>query len=219
MQHLMHKPHVLKISVDALTKAGPFAAHQDIRYYINGIAVIPLASGGVLAAATNGHAIVCVRDPEGFASRTVILPITNKRNKPALKAHGTVRMTDEGAIFTEVGGEVRFIVPESQLDGKFPDIQKVFGNPEQYDPGIASPFALRYLKLIDGVGPYEYVRFWTRRDKGGLGQAAGVGMFTIGDRIFGGVMPLREDAPPAITSIIPAEVFTAPALATTTGEG
>jgi hypothetical protein len=215
----MQRPHALKVSVDALTKAAPFAAHQDIRSYLNGIAVIPLASGSVLAVATNGHAIVCVRDPEGFASQTVILPITSKRNKPALKKNGTVRMTDEGAIFTEVGDEVTFIVPESQIDGKFPDIQKVFGSAEQYEPGIASPFALCDLKLIDEVGRYEYVRFWTRRDKGGRDQAAGIGMFTIGDRIFGGVMPLREGAPPSITSIIPAEAFTAPALATMTGEG
>lgn len=215
MQKLMQAPHTVKVSVSALAKVAPFAAHNDVRFYLSGIAVIPLAEGGVIACATDGHAILCARDPNGTAARQVILPITNKVNKAAMKAGGNVLMTDDGAIFTEFMGKVTYVVPDGEIKGAFPDVCRVFGQSDQYEPGIRGAFALPLLQKIAGVSNIDPVRFWTKAD----GSMPGFGFFTIGKDLFGGVMPMRYDEVP-LSSIVPPEVWAAPKpVAALGGEG
>ncbi|HCK4895383.1 TPA: hypothetical protein N0H42_000458 [Pseudomonas aeruginosa] len=40
-----------------------FMAHNDVRYYLNGISIEPASQGGVLLIATNGHHIGVMHDP------------------------------------------------------------------------------------------------------------------------------------------------------------
>ncbi|HBO9211544.1 TPA: hypothetical protein L5D58_006534, partial [Pseudomonas aeruginosa] len=50
-----------------------FMAHNDVRYYLNGISIEPASQGGVLLIATNGHHIGVMHDPDGWASNKIII--------------------------------------------------------------------------------------------------------------------------------------------------
>ena len=55
-----------------------FKAERDIRYYLNGVYVEPIETGGVLIVATNGHAMGIWRDLSGKIERPAILRIGKK---------------------------------------------------------------------------------------------------------------------------------------------
>ncbi|HEN8721178.1 TPA: hypothetical protein U8215_000825 [Pseudomonas aeruginosa] len=50
-----------------------FMAHNDVRYYLNGISIEPASQGGVLLIATNGHHIGVMHDPDGWAGNKIII--------------------------------------------------------------------------------------------------------------------------------------------------
>ena len=202
MKYLTSQKQDLKIDVTALITAAPFAAVNDIRFYLNGICVLPVAGDGVVAIATNGHAFICVRDRNGFAQKTTILPISAKRNKSALRRGAKICMSESGTIYAEVNGEVEFIVPEAPLEGKFPNLAAIFGHKDQWQPGIPAAFSLAYLKLVGNLGRYAAVSFWHK-------QQEGVGIFTIGPDIVGGIMPLK-DSRQDLTAVVPHELWAPP---------
>src|SRR5450830_1888340 len=57
---------IARVSAVAIKLAFPFAATQDIRFYLNGVNIRPLADGSVMIVATNGHRYIVVRDPHGL---------------------------------------------------------------------------------------------------------------------------------------------------------
>ncbi len=53
------------VSADLFRRAALCAANGGTRYYLNGVHVEPSPEGGALLVATNGHSLVCIRDPDG----------------------------------------------------------------------------------------------------------------------------------------------------------
>lgn len=202
MQKLIEQPQVLRVSKEAIALCAPFAAVNDMRFFLNGVYVRQVEDGGVLAIATNGHAVICVRDPDGFADAPIILPVGKARNPALFKGKGgSVRLTADGVVFSESLSAVQFVAPEGPVDGQFPGILELFaGDKSQWAEGIRGAFDVRLLQLVAGAAGKEGVRFWTRTDaEGATTQLA----FSIAQKAFGLVMPLRESVQAHIADLIP----------------
>jgi DNA polymerase III sliding clamp (beta) subunit (PCNA family) len=63
----------LRLNARDLARVLPFRAHDDVRYYLNGISVEPLETGGTILVATNGHMLAAVLSKESHATQKVII--------------------------------------------------------------------------------------------------------------------------------------------------
>lgn len=119
----------LNINPRLVAAVGKFKATSDIRYYLNGVYVEPITSGGVLIAATNGHALCIWKDTNGFAERPAILRTSAKllaacTNK---KAASLQLIEDRLTVIEKLGYEV-YVQPlrESwEIEGTFPNLMRV----------------------------------------------------------------------------------------------
>ncbi|MBV6308858.1 hypothetical protein KUU12_07455 [Pseudomonas aeruginosa] len=96
-----------------------FMAHNDIRYYLNGISIEPASHGGVLLIATNGHHIGVMHDPDGWASNKIII-----RPSKALVAGLKKRNACTAFIYERAG-----VISDSDWDA--PDVKQF----APFDPG------------------------------------------------------------------------------------
>lgn len=62
-----------EISANALRAAATFISAEETRYYLNGVYVSSVPSGGVICIATDGRRIAAVYDQHGVAEREAIL--------------------------------------------------------------------------------------------------------------------------------------------------
>jgi len=112
--------------VDAIKKVSNMAAINDVRYYLNGVA-LDVRQDKCNVVATDGHRLIKVE-----------LPCDNKNNLegfvilPALSISGFVKCLDDQPVSMHVakGGYVRFsdsIVSYASklIDGKYPDYNRV----------------------------------------------------------------------------------------------
>ena len=102
------KPDALEMSVDSRIFAAVrhAQAKEETRYYLNGVFVTPMDSGGVLMVATNGHILLKARDKNGFANRSAILTT----------AWTAVQLRKKGSLFAS---------DCSEIDGTFPDHDRI----------------------------------------------------------------------------------------------
>jgi DNA polymerase III subunit beta len=111
-------------------------AHQDIRYYLNGL-LLSLAEGKLVAVATDGHRLAYAEMAVNgeFSKSEIILP-----RKAVLEIVRLLGENDNEVLVTfrssQVAlrfGEIEFVT--KVIDGKFPDFQKVI--PVGYQKTIA----------------------------------------------------------------------------------
>lgn len=130
--------------------ASTIAATGDIRYYLNGVYVEPQKGGGINLVATDGHRMIIINDPHGYANRSIIIPhnkqliaICKKRPKASrkydVKENVEEVMIDGDMVYAMKGHydesmpsrdhvnrynfECSF--PFSEIEGKFPDWRAV----------------------------------------------------------------------------------------------
>ena len=111
-------------------------AHQDVRYYLNGL-LLEIGSEGLSTIATDGHRLamadLATRTDGVDEQRQVIIP------RKAVGELTRLLNSEEGMVSVEVSSNlVRFTLPEMQLtskliDGRFPDYERVI--PEVTDDG------------------------------------------------------------------------------------
>ncbi len=79
---------------NAALMAAAFVSTEATRYYLNGVYVHPVETGGVNIVATDGHRMLIVHDKHGFASEGMIVRIPTKKltEKSIWKAITTHRM-------------------------------------------------------------------------------------------------------------------------------
>jgi DNA polymerase III sliding clamp (beta) subunit (PCNA family) len=190
---------IARVSAVAVKLVFPFAAVQDIRYYLNGINIRPLEDGTVMIVATNGHRYIVVRDPNGFVEREVIVSINKDALKHATNAKHTFDVMSNGsAMFSGPVAEPLFIQPgNSLIDADFPRIERV-ASTIGYKEGIAGAVNPAYLADALAIAKSfgNSIRFFTRDDDSPLNFVLG----GLGDlEVFGGIMKMREsfDALPA----------------------
>lgn len=190
---------IARISAVAVKLVYPFAAAQDIRYYLNGINIRPLDDGTVMIVATNGHRYIVVRDPNGFIERELIVSISKDGLKHAANAKHTFDVMSNGsAMFCGPVAEPLFIQPgNSIIEADFPRIERV-ASTIGYKEGIAGAVNPTYLADALAIAKSfgNSIRFFTRDDDSPLNFVLG----GLGDlEVFGGIMKMREsfDALPA----------------------
>lgn len=146
----------LKVSKLLLEGALMFQAKQDVRYYLNGICFMP--DGRV--AATDGHRAMIASKHENKIKSNVIVSISKSPTKNYSHAVIDTRakiVTYHNNFDVLVGAGIC-----SEVDGKFPDIDRVI--PNQTAPTEQIGFNAKYLadveKLAKLFNPkYESVRF------------------------------------------------------------
>lgn len=190
----------VSITARAVATVLPFAAVKDIRWYLRGVAVIPVDEG-VVAVATDGHALLAARDREGHADAPVILPVTKRNHARHLADGDYVRVTPEGRTYiVDTGGAPSYISPDPLIEGTFPDVDQLLGPLDSWLPGAPdAALMLGQLQRIQGAaaknGP---VRMFHR--PGGNGTT----LFTIGQDLYGLVSPMRDiDSHEALAATIP----------------
>lgn len=144
------------VSVPAVDLAAvmPFRAHEDVRYYLDGILIEPCATGGCMIVATEGHMLGAIHSPEARSDTSRILRITEGLEE-ALKQRaalndGVVSVADEkGRVTLTVRGVESYIAPGPPfIDGKYPEWRKVIPPMEHIKPGTPSALQSRYLAKL-----------------------------------------------------------------------
>ena len=125
----------MKLSINAglVAPVAQFAAdNDDIRYYLQGIYVEPLPEGGVLIAATNGHAACMWLDKEGHADRHAILSVSDAAIKACKKnPQATLSLVDGRLVVLDAGTNSEIYVQPSEKDGDweieahYPDLRRI----------------------------------------------------------------------------------------------
>lgn len=172
----------------------PFAAQDDIRYYLNGINIRPLddETGGVMVCACDGHRLIVLRDPDGYVEEEIIVRVVKDALKHA-KTENTFDVMSNGAvIFNDKHGLPLFIQPgNSLIEGKFPRFEHIL-NLVGYRDGISGAVNADYLRdalRIDTGNQLPSIRFWTRDNDSPLiftfDQVAGL-------EAVGAIMKLRD---------------------------
>ena len=190
---------IARVSAVAVKLVFPFAGQNDIRFYLNGINIRPLDDGTVMVVASDGHRIIVVRDPNGYAERDVIVRIDKDALKHASNAKHTLDVMSNGlAMFSGEVAQPLFIQPgNSLIEGDFPRIERV-ASTVGYKEGISGAVNPSYLAdaLTISKSFGNSIRFFTRDADSPLNFVLG----GLGDlECFGGIMKLREsfDALPA----------------------
>ncbi len=183
----------IKLNPRLVAATAQFKASADIRYYLNGVYAEPIASGGVLLVATNGHAMCMWRDTEGTVDRPVILRTGTKLlSACAHKDAKLLHLVADRLTVTDRNNKELFVQPNREkweIEGTFPDWKRVIPKTE------AEP------TLFDGINP-SYVSLVTNS----LRIAAGK------EKWFGGIsfnQPEKEKSIVVSSSNLAAENFVA----------
>jgi DNA polymerase-3 subunit beta len=184
---------IARVSAVAVKLVFPFAAQQDIRYYLNGVNIRPLSDGTVMVVASDGHRIIVVRDPHGYAEREMIVRVDKDALKHASNAKHTLDVMSNGtAMFSGEVAQPLFIQPgNSLIDGAFPRVERVI-NTFGYREGIAGSVNPGYLADALAIAKSfgNSIRFFTRDADSPLNFVLG----GLGDlECFGGIMKLRDN--------------------------
>ena len=111
-------------------------AHQDVRYYLNGL-LLELSADTLRAVATDGHRLAVaemnIEADVGEATRALILP-----RKGVGELQRLLGADDEGMDLVIGSNAVRASFAELQftsklIDGRFPDYERVIPDPEKSD--------------------------------------------------------------------------------------
>lgn len=193
------------VRVDAAKLAAvlPFAGDRDVRFYLNGVRVMPAAQGGVLIIATDGRSLYCVRDREGKADRAVTLPLNQRKHARHLKPDHSLYVGDDDSIWVvDRDGITVWISPAPLVGGKYPDLARLVGNLADWQEGFSGAFQYDLLARAMDAGHRSYLRFFRRDENSAV-------LFTTGKDSFGLLMPYRDDNP-SLAQVVPPEFMPQP---------
>lgn len=184
---------IARFSALAVKTVYPFMAKRDIRYYLNGINVRPLAGGGVMLVATDGHRFIVMRDPDGRTEAPIVVRVDKDGLKHAEVPGGTFDVMENGeAKIVDEHGKELFIQPgQSIIDeaGSFPRIENVV-TLAGYAEGITGSVNPAYLSAALEIGDvFGGVRFFTRDPDSPL-LFVFTGLAAL--ECFGGVMKMHD---------------------------
>lgn len=147
----------MKLNLNARLVAAicEFKAKNDIRYYLNGIYVEPLPSGGAVIVATNGHAMGVWRDPSAVVERTAILRIGKLLREACKEAdEARLELIDGRLAVTTKQNTEYHVQPNAEkgevipweIQGTYPDWKTVI--PDECQTGSMGMFSAGYVKLV-----------------------------------------------------------------------
>lgn len=65
--------YIARVNPRYFAAAAIWMARNDVRYYLNGVAIQPHPEQGALIIATDGHTIAAIHDPDGWCERDIIV--------------------------------------------------------------------------------------------------------------------------------------------------
>jgi DNA polymerase-3 subunit beta len=166
------------------------AAKNDVRYYLNGIH-FESTPGGIIAASTDGHRLLCINLPNEQAEGVKAL-IPRALIEAAIKTKAQViDITIDGHNVTLSSAGQN--VSGSITDGVFPDFRRVVPNTVTGITG--SEFNNEYLTDFDKVGKL------LNGGKASVLQNDGAAALVKfdNDNVIGVIMPLRHDLPTSLS--------------------
>ena len=200
----------LNISARLVAAICQFKANDDIRYYLNGVYVEPIATGGVLIVGTNGHAMGIWRDLTGEIERPAILRI-GKRLEAACAGSDLKRLTilDDRltVLIAAKNPKGQTVEPTEayvqhkhgtktgswEVDGKYPDWKRVV--PRQSSVcQLQNPLNPEYVALarraiqLGGGDKYTGVSLFQPEKNGGIAVVA-----NSKPDFFAVIMPICDD--------------------------
>lgn len=159
---------IVTVPVADLLRVTPFKGTNDIRYYLNGVLVMPY-EGHALLMATNGHWMAIYESVDSRADKERILDLPGWFLSQMIQAQRgedqdledddspsyspvpkTLFVTDEKSrlVIKEKSTEVLVKPGLPFIDGKFPDCLKVLPDPSTLEQGIFYPVAVNYLAAL-----------------------------------------------------------------------
>lgn len=150
----------LNLTARLVAAVAQFKATNDIRYYLNGVYVEPIPTGGAMIVATNGHALCIWRDLSGEVERPVILRISAKLQAACAGAETKrLQIIDDRLVVTDKLGAETHVQPHEfnkekpgswEVHGKFPDWRKVIPEPEHGERvALRSALNAHYITMVD----------------------------------------------------------------------
>lgn len=162
----------MSIPADDLKSVLPFKSTMDVRYYLNGVLVEKVETGGCMLVATNGHILVAMHSPAAYIDETRILAVSEGLSDAIRKAEDIQRTVEvigaKGHVTLHARGQEMFIQPrEAFIDGKFPNWRKVVPAVENLEPGLAAAISAEYLATLKRALPPTQRRsslsFWHQK--------------------------------------------------------
>jgi hypothetical protein len=137
-----------KVNPKALAAAYICQGQDDVRYYLNGILIEPVDTGGVRCVATDGHRMIIVTDPAGHCEDPIIVAfesttITKMRQKKASTV--TVSSVDDDTDIAKISG-LEHVSSVEIIDGTFPDYERVIKDKLPARSCQFTPFNGTYMK-------------------------------------------------------------------------
>lgn len=193
---------IVSVPMHDLRSVLPFKANEDIRYYLNGIAIEPVASGGALLIATNGHVMAILHSPTAAADKPRVLAIPTKLPE-LIDAVGGKRDSDELHVENEQShltlydgdGDRLILAGPAFIDGRFPDWRMVCPKPDDLVEGLVNVIDAKYLAMVRRCYPsdnYNGLMFWHRKGDSSNSLATIVRGSARPELVIL-VMPLRRD--------------------------
>ncbi len=143
---------IVRVPAIDLAAVVPFRAHQDVRYYLDGVFVEPVPEGGCMIVATEGHMLAAIHSLAACADQPRVLRIEEGlenalRDNPEANHDREIVVSDEKGRVTlhEHGTETFIQVGPPFIDGRYPDWRKPIPPVEHLKPG--APAALQALYL------------------------------------------------------------------------
>ena len=145
---------IVRINCRDLARVLPFMALDDMRYYLNGVYVEPVADGCILVA-TDGHRLGAIRSSASFSAQPVIVRASNQfADLVRSAAYDADVIVDEpkGQARIVLNGVEKFVQAGTGLiDGKYPDWRRVIPKEEELAHGLPGAVNARYLKSFIDV--------------------------------------------------------------------
>jgi len=198
----MSENALVVIPASDLLTVMPYRADEgDVRYYLAGIVIEPVESGGCMLVASDGHTMGVIFSKEARCDKARILNVSREFHR-AMRDDGftddlRVKVKDGNSRATLHGcdGTERFVMPgDPFIDGKIIEWRKVIPPLEHLKPGSPAQLAARYLARL-GRSVLEQrrngVTFW--QDERDPKTRVVVVRYEYIPELVVLIMPLRQD--------------------------
>lgn len=156
------EPMVIDFDAAALAPAAYFAAKRDVRYYLNGICVMPHPTApGCIVVGCDGHRLAMWYDENGKCSRRVVLTVSKeliaasrKRNK-LIPGDRRVQLESGRLVLKAWYYELYIQAGQAEVTdggGNYPNVWRVVPPQESMVPGLHGSMNTEYLADLGCVG-------------------------------------------------------------------
>lgn len=166
----MSDQSLVEIPAADLLAVMPYRADPgDVRYYLEGIVIEPVESGGCMLVASNGHTMGVIYSKDAQCDKPRILNMSREfhraiRSDPFPDNVVRVRDQQDHVRLSGTNGDELFMLPGKPfIDGKIIDWRKVIPPLSALQPGSPAQLAAHYVARIKRSFTYERsngITFW-----------------------------------------------------------